>query len=148
MRPSLILAACLALAAPAARAADNAGTIFALEAEVNRAYAANDTKTYFGFYADDLRALFPDGPSTLAAYRTDWEKMIKAGGKVEHFTYTDMHVQMAPGADAAVASYVADVKVIGPDGKPTDNGKFYETDVWFKRGGAWKIVETHYSKAP
>lgn len=166
MRPSPILprlAAALltcALAAAPARADDPSGTselppivedvgqtITVQEAAINHAYATNDLKTYFSYYAPDLRAIFPDGPTTLAAYRADWEKLIASGGKVEHFRFSDLRVQVSPDKDAAVASYVADVKVVGPDGKPSDNGKFYETDVWFKRGKAWQIVETHYSKA-
>jgi ketosteroid isomerase-like protein len=128
-------------------AASVAAQITAAEASCNKAYAANDLKTYFDCYAPDLTGLFPDGRTTLEAYRTDWSKMIQDGGHVDKFNYWNMIIQVSPGGDAAVASYQADVRVTAAGGKPGDTGKFYETDVWFRRAGVWKIVETHYSKA-
>jgi len=169
---ALLLAAPLAGAltgAPAASAADPAATkpaatkpaatkpaatgavvaqITQAEAVMNKAYATNDLKTYFGFYADDLQDMLQDGGRTsLASYRSDWTKMIEAGGHVDKFAYSDMKVQVSPAGDAAVVSYQADVKVTNPDGKPGDTGLFYETDVWFRRGGVWKLVESEYTKA-
>jgi len=136
----------LADAAPAAAAPDIAAQIAAREAACNAAYAANDLKTYFGCYAEDMTGLFPDGRTTLAEYRDSWTKMIKAGGHVDQFDYADLKIQVAPGGAAAVASYHAQVKVTQPNGKLSDHGLFYETDVWFRGKGGWKIAETHYSK--
>ena len=59
--------ALLAVFATTSVAADPVSTearIRALEANVNAAYAANDLPAYFTYYADDLRALFPEGPTT------------------------------------------------------------------------------------
>jgi ketosteroid isomerase-like protein len=139
--------AALLLIAASAQAASVTAQITAAEASCNKAYAANDLTTYFACYAPDMTGLFPDGRTTLGAYRGDWTKMIQGGGHVDKFDYTDMKIAVSPAGDAAVASYQADVKVTTATGKPGDTGKFYETDVWFKRAGAWKIVETHYSKA-
>jgi ketosteroid isomerase-like protein len=121
--------------------------IHQLENAVNAAYAANDLPTYFTFYADDLRALFPDGPTTLPAYRTDWTSFIKGGGAIESFKDSDMHIQVSPGGDAAVASYLAKVTTRTP-GKGVSDTSYSETDVWFRRDGSWKIVEIHYSENP
>ena len=118
-----------------------------LDDRVNAAYAANDLPAYFAFYADDLRALYPEGPTTLPAYKAQWTAFIKGGGAIERFDYTDMHIQVSPGGDAAVASYLATVATRTP-GKGVETSKFSETDVWFRRAGHWKIVETHYSENP
>ncbi len=124
-----------------------AGQIRKLEAKVNAAYAANDLPAYFAFYADDLRALYPDGPSTLPAYRTEWTAFLKRGGAIKSFNDRDMRIQVSPSGDAAVASYLATVKILTP-GKGVATSSFSETDVWFRRDGRWKIVEIHYSENP
>ena len=137
-----------ALNSPPAAAAPSAETeVRRLEGAVNAAYAANDLPTYFGFYADDLRALFAEGPTTLPAYRTEWTAFIKGGGAIVSFKDSDMRVQASPGDDAAVASYLATVTTRYP-GKGEVRSSFSETDVWFRRDGQWKIVEIHYSENP
>jgi len=84
----------LALASSASAAnAPVEAAIRKLEDKVNAAYAANDLATYFAFYADDLRALYPDGPTTLPAYRTEWTAFIQGGGGIESFK---MAVQSRP----------------------------------------------------
>ena len=118
-----------------------------LEGAVNAAYAANDLATYFTFYADDLRALFAEGPTTLPAYKADWSGFIKSGGGIVSFQDSDMRVQVSPAGEAAVASYLANVTTRVP-GKGEIKSSFSETDVWFKRHGQWKIVEIHYSENP
>jgi ketosteroid isomerase-like protein len=144
----LAAAAAAALSAPAhAAPGDAESQIRRLESAVNAAYAANDLATYFTFYADDLRALFPEGPTTLPAYRSDWTAFIKGGGAILSFKDSDMRVQVSPAGDAAVASYLAAVVTRTP-GKGDVASSYSETDVWFRRAGQWKIVEIHYSENP
>ncbi len=146
MGASALLAAVLILPA-CARQPSPEFQIRQLENSVNAAYAANDLPTYFSFYADDLRALFPDGPTTLPAYKADWTAFIKSGGAIESFKDSDMQIQVSPGGDAAVASYLAKVTTRTP-GKGVSQSSFSETDIWFKRAGSWKIAEIHYSENP
>ena len=141
-----LLGALLATAVSAAPVSPE-GRIRQLEDQVNAAYAANDLATYFTFYADDLRALYPDGPTTLPAYRTEWTAFIRGGGAILSFTDSDMRIQVSPRGDSAVASYLATVATKTP-GKGVVTSRFSETDVWFKRAGRWKIVEIHYSENP
>jgi len=137
-----------ALNSPAAAAPASAeAQVRRLEDAVNAAYAANDLPTYFTFYADDLRALFAEGPTTLPAYKSDWTAFIKSGGAIVSFKDSDMQVQVSPDGDAAVASYLAAVSTRSP-GKGEVKSSFSETDVWFRRNGQWKIVEIHYSENP
>ncbi|HEY2661499.1 MAG TPA: nuclear transport factor 2 family protein [Caulobacteraceae bacterium] len=135
-----------ALASPAGAAPDaTASRIAKLEQQVNAAYAANNLPAYFAFYADDLRAMFPpEAPTTLPAYKAEWSAFIKSGGGIVSFKYSDMHIQVSPSGDAAVASYQAVASTRTP-GKGVSAESFDETDVWFKRDNVWKIVEVHYS---
>jgi ketosteroid isomerase-like protein len=149
-RRAALAAALLLLAViriPAAAAADPAQEIRQLEVDINAAYAANDLPRYFAYYADDFRGMFPEGPTTLPAYRTMWTDFIKSGGAILSFTYTELQVQVSPGADAAVASYRASVKTKNP-GKDPVVENYLETDVFFHRAGQWKLVEVHYSPDP
>ena len=117
-----------------------------LEARVNKAYAANDLPVYFAFYADDFRGMFPEGVSNKPDYVKSWTAFIKSGGKIEKFDYTGMVVQVSPAGDAAVATYHAVATTKYP-GKPVEDDKYDETDVWFHRAGTWKLAEVHYSVA-
>jgi ketosteroid isomerase-like protein len=55
-----------------------------------------------------------------------------------------MRVQMSPSGDAATATYAVDVVTRQADGKKTRE-KAWETDVWYKRDGKWKLVHVHYN---
>jgi ketosteroid isomerase-like protein len=58
-----------------------------------------------------------------------------------------MKVQVSASGDAAVASYRVRVVMRQPDGKTTTED-VQETDVLFKKQGAWKVVHLHYSPKP
>lgn len=118
-----------------------------LEGKVNGAYAANDLPTYFSFYATDFTQWLPSGRTDLESYKKEWTSFITSGGKVEGVDISDMHIQIGPNTDTAVATYRLRVKTRSPKGQ-VDEETFQETDVWFKRAGAWKIVHLHYSPAP
>jgi len=117
-----------------------------IETKINEAYAKNDLPTYFSYYADDFRGIFPDGFTTLDAYRKEWTNSVKAGNIVLKFTYTDMQIQVSPANDAAVATYKATANMRYAGKEPVDE-HYFETDVFFRRAGVWKLVEVHYSTA-
>jgi len=118
-----------------------------LEAKVNAAYAANDLPTYFSYYASDFTQWLPDGRTDLPEYVKMWTDNIKQGGKILADQVSDLHIQVGPGGDTAIASYLLHVKERTPKGEINDSDN-HETDVWFKRDGVWKIVHLHYSPAP
>jgi len=132
-------------AAPAST--DPAEEIRQIEKDIAAVYAANDLPRYFAYYADDARLLFPEGPSTMAGYRTMWADFIRSGGAIKEFTLSDLVVQLAPGNQAAVASYRAHVLTKNPGAGVADEN-YLETDVFFRRDGKWIIVEVHYSLQP
>ena len=118
-----------------------------LEQKVNAAYAANDLPLYFSFYAPELSQWFPEGRTDLAMYQKEWTSFIRNGGRVEADQMSDLHIQISPSGDAAVASYLLHVRTRSEKGAMTEEDN-QETDVLFKRGGVWKIVFLHYSAAP
>jgi ketosteroid isomerase-like protein len=145
---SLFVVVLLAVAAGSAMA--QSGTereINELEQKMNAAYAANDLPAYFAYYDPDFTQWLPEGRTDLPQYEKMWTAFIKSGGGVESDQTSDMHVQVDPSGDTAVASYLLRVKTRSAKGIVTDE-EFQETDVWFKRGEAWKVVHLHYSHAP
>jgi ketosteroid isomerase-like protein len=121
--------------------------VLALEQAFNEAYAANDLPKYFGYYAEDLVALFPEGRTTLAAYREEWSKFIKDGNRLTSVKTSDMVIRPSPAGDEVTASYRIAVRTRFVDGKFTDE-LFDESDVWLKRTGKWQVAHVHYSAAP
>jgi ketosteroid isomerase-like protein len=114
------------------------------EARFNAAYAANDMAKYWPFYDAGLTQWWPDGRVDLAKYKADWTKLLADGGRVLQNDLSDMLVQVSPSGDAAVASYRARVVTRQPDGRVTTED-VQETDVWFKKDGAWRVVHLNFA---
>ena len=117
-----------------------------LIASYNAAYERNDLEAYFTAFAPDLTQWFPSGRVDKPAYQASWTKYIGAGNRVERVEVRDLRVQMSPAEDAAIASYVLRVttRPVKGDVSTEDN---QETDVLFKRNGAWTIVHVNYAPA-
>ena len=152
MKPARFLTAALVLLLPVAFLAVSAGQRAAedevrdLEQRANAAYEANDLPKYFSFYAADFSQFLPEGRTDLNAYKKQWTAYIGEGNRVQKVEIADLHVQIGPSGDTAVASYILRVRTKLKDGKITDESN-QESDVLFKRNGDWKIVFLHYSAA-
>jgi ketosteroid isomerase-like protein len=109
------------------------------------AYANNDIDTYFGFYADDATVYFYGARQDMAAYREEWAAMMEAGGGVEKNEMSDLQVQVMPCDCVAIATSFIDNRTRAADGTLT-TAKAFETDVWQKIDGEWKIISLHYSE--
>jgi ketosteroid isomerase-like protein len=117
------------------------------EEKFNGAYAANDLPTYFSYYASDCSQWLPQGRTDLPTYQKNWTHFIQSGGRVESATLSDVHIQIGPSEDTAVASYILHVRTRDAKGEASEEDN-QETDVLFKRGGVWKVVFLHYSPVP
>jgi ketosteroid isomerase-like protein len=155
MKPARFAVAALLLIVPVAVVAISArprpssvqDEVREFEQRANAAYEANDLPKYFSFYATDFSQFLPEGRSDLAAYKKQWTEYIGEGNRVQKVDLSDMHIQIGPNKDTAVASYVLRVRTKLKDGKITDEDN-QESDVLFKRNGEWKVVFLHYSAAP
>jgi ketosteroid isomerase-like protein len=133
---------------PARAAADTATTeqeIARLEQVWNDAYGANDLPKYFSYYSENPILVFYNKRTTLADYRKMWAEATKTE-PVESAKVSDLKVQIDPTGDTATASYQLDVRTRHPDGKTTLEHAF-ETDVWSKLKGQWRVCAVHYSTA-
>lgn len=140
----LVLAALPAFAQGGAAAAE--AEVRKVIADYNAAYEKNDLDTYFKAFAPDLTQWFPSGRVDLPTYRADWTKTIQGGAKNEKVEVRDLRVQLSPSADAAVATYILRVTFRSAKGVVSTEDN-QETDVLFKRNGAWTIVHVNYQPA-
>jgi len=144
---SLILAAAFLALQAGPRPASVEDEINKFEQQANAAYEANDLPKYFSFYAQDFSQFLPEGRTDLTQYRKDWSAYVGEGNRIQKVELSDMHIQVGPNKDSAVASYLLHVRTKLKDGKITDEDN-QESDVLFKREGEWKVVFLHYSAAP
>lgn len=120
--------------------------ILALEDRLDRAYRSNDLDTYWSFYADDLTQIWDIGYVSLEQYKREWTALVEGGGGVVETQTQDIRVRVGPTGDTAVVTYLMVADYQGANGNVTE-GRFYETDVWFRRDGRWQIVHYHFSSA-
>lgn len=121
--------------------------IRALAEAFNTAYATNKVDAYFGFYAEDAELYFYGERQNIAAYKKEWHELMAAGGGVEKNEISDLKIQVMPGGNVAIATYFVDNRTRYPD-SGTDSAKAFETEVWRKLGGEWKVVNLHFSEIP
>jgi len=126
----------------------------AVEAEVrdtvnafNQAYADNDVEHYFSYFARDADMYWSGARQTVSGYQEEWVATIDAGGAVEKLGVSDLQVRMLPGGHAAIASFFIDYRMHTPDGEVVEEQAF-ETEVWQKIDGAWKLVGLHNNVIP
>lgn len=144
----------IALFAPVAAAGQGGAAATAAEQEVrafiesyNAAYGRNDLDAYFTSFAPDVTQWFPSGRVDLPSYQASWRKYIGAGNRLEKVEVRDLRVQLDPSLDAAVATYLLRVSTRSAKGEVTTEDN-QETDVLFKRNGAWTLVHVNYAPAP
>ena len=113
----------------------------------NEAYADNDLELYFSHFAEDADMFWSGARHTTAAYRDDYMATIKAGGAVEKNVVSGLVIRMLPGNEAGIASFFIDYRFRNPGGEITVEQAF-ETEVWEKIDGAWKLVGMHNNVIP
>lgn len=111
----------------------------------NDAYANNNVDDYFGYYDADATVYFFGARQDISAYHEEWTETISAGGGVEKNELSDIQVQVMPSSDVAVATYFVDYRMRAPDGE-ISVAKAFETEVWQKIEGEWRVVSLHYSE--
>ena len=114
----------------------------------NVAYETNDVDGYFDMYTDDAMLYFYGERWEVSTYYDYWKNaMVGAGGGVEKNTTSDIQIKVAPGGNTAVVGSFIENRSHSPEGNINEE-KGYETEVWQKIEGEWKIVSLHYSVIP
>jgi ketosteroid isomerase-like protein len=147
-RPISVLAATLisfvALASHHGSAEDE---VRAAAEAFNTAYATNDIEAYFGHYADEATLYYYGARQDLSAYHEEWSAMMEAGGGVEVNEMSDVVIQMMPSGEVAIATSFIDNRTRSVEGE-VSTVRGFETDVWQKIDGEWKIISLHYTEIP
>ena len=113
----------------------------------NTAYASNNIEGYFGHYADNATVYFFGARQDMSVYHDEWSAMVDAGGGVQVNEMSDLVIQMMPGGTVAISTYFVNNQTRSPEGEAS-TVRAFETDVWQKFDGDWKIVSLHYSEIP
>ena len=114
----------------------------------NVAYETNDVDGYFDMYTDDAMLYFYGERWEVSTYYDYWKNaMVGAGGGVEKNTTSVIQVKVAPGGNTAVVGSFIENRSRSPEGNINEE-KGYETEVWQKIEGEWKIISLHYSVIP
>jgi ketosteroid isomerase-like protein len=142
---TLILTMALPLVALAGNPEAVESKIAEMEKAFNEAYTANQIDTYFDFYAKDATLFFYGERQPVERYHQEWQASINAGGAVVSNDVSDMEIRVLPGGKAAVASSFIDNSTRSPDGELT-TVRAYESNVWQKIDGQWKVVSLHYNE--
>lgn len=144
---SSIIVALMSLSAMAEHHDEDNADLYAAIQAFDRAYATNDTDTYFDYYAEGATLFYSGNRQDLAAYAESWPEFMEAGGGVEKNEMSDLKVQVLAGGDVAVSTAFIDNITRSPDGSK-DAIRAFETDVWQKFDGEWKVVSLHYTELP
>lgn len=141
------LVVCLFLAAPLY--ADNhdgvAEEIKAAVQSFNGAYESNDYETYFSYYTEDATLFFFGERQKVSDYYASWSAGIEAGAGVDNYELSDVQVQVLAGGEGAISSYFIVGTSHTVDGE-SSTVNAYESEVWQKIDGDWKIVSLHYTE--
>ena len=114
----------------------------------NKAYETNDVEGYFNHYANDAMLYFYGDRWEVSTYHEYWKTaVVGAGGGVEKNMQSDLQVKVTSGGDTAIAAYFVENRSRSPEGEINEE-KAYESDVWQKIDGVWKIISMHYSVIP
>jgi len=145
LRLSCFLLALLPFTALAEHHSGKPPALYAAIKAFSDAYENNDVETYFGFYADDATIYFYGARQDVSSYHDQWIAMVQGGGGVEMDEASDLRIQVTPSEDVAVATYFVANRTRYADGTRSEVRAF-ETDVWQKIDGAWKIISLHFSE--
>lgn len=110
----------------------------------DKAYATNDVETYFAYYADGATIFYSGERQDLTAYREEWTALIEAGDGVEINEMSDLIIQIMPSGDTAISTSFVDNS--SRYGDEVVSIRAFETDVWQKIDGEWKVVSLHYTE--
>ena len=114
----------------------------------NIAYETNDVEGYFDLYEENAMIYFYGERWTVSDYYDYWKNnMVGAGGGVEKNATSNMQIKVAPGGNTVIISFYIDNRSRSPEGEINEE-KGYETEVWSKVNGEWKIIALHYSLVP
>ena len=146
-RIAVLAATLISFAALAAHHESAEDEVRAAAEAFNTAYATNDIEGYFGRYAENATVYYFGARQDMSAYHKEWSAMMDAGGGVEVNEMSDIVIQMMPSGEVAIVTSFIDNQTRSPEGE-VSTVRAFETDVWQKIDGEWKVVSLHYTEIP
>ena len=116
--------------------------------KLTETYGANDIDGYFSLYAPDLTWWGPSGRSDRESYRKRWTAAVERTGGLESAETSDLRIQVSPGGDLAVASYLLTVTNRNPGENRPEGATYQMSPTLIKRDGSWTIVHLHFQVVP
>ena len=107
-------------------------------------YRAGDIPGYLAHYAPDISAYYSGTLMNSDEARKFIKSLFEGDGKTLDFQMGGPQIQFSESEDAAIVRYPWRERFLYGDGRVTDT-EYYETDVWYRRDGAWKIAHVHQS---
>ena len=106
-------------------------------------YELGDIEGYLEHYAPDMTSYFEGAVSNHDEACSFIRSAFDGGGKTLEFQTGDRsQVMFSASEDAATFCYPWREKFRFVDGRVTDTD-YYQSEVWFRRDGKWKIVHVH-----
>jgi ketosteroid isomerase-like protein len=101
---------------------------------------------YLSYYWDDAILFAVDERMTLADLRRAFVALLQAGGGPLTIELPDVDdIVISNGGDAATTTFTWRARSRSEEGIDTDRS-YYETDVWYRRDGVWKIIRMHLTR--
>lgn len=107
-------------------------------------YKEGDIAGYLSHYAPDITANYSGALVNSNEARAFLKSLFAGNGKTLSFQMGEPQIQFSENEEAAIVRYPWREHFQYDDGRETDI-EYYETDVWYRRNGEWKIAHVHQS---
>jgi ketosteroid isomerase-like protein len=109
-------------------------------------WVGRQAEAYLSFYWDDAVIFAVDKRMTLAELRRAFVALLEAGGGPLMIDLPPVDdIVISSRGDAATTSFEWRSRSRSADGVDTDR-LAYETNVWYRRNGIWKIIRMHLTR--
>jgi ketosteroid isomerase-like protein len=109
------------------------------------AYRSGRIEEYLAAFAPDATVFFAGRLMDLEGWRRFLGSFFDTGGRMLSFSSeTPDHILLNDRGDAATVDYPWSESFLYADGRKI-NARYHESNVWFRRNGAWRIVQYHLS---
>jgi ketosteroid isomerase-like protein len=130
-------------AAPSAAQAAIIAAIGGIQRKRIEAWMRRDADAYLSFYWDDAVIFAVDKRTSIAEFRRWMVALFAAGGGSLTMELPPVDdIAISSSGDAAVASFIFRTRFRSAEGIEADETN-YETNVWYRRDGVWKIIGLH-----
>jgi uncharacterized protein (TIGR02246 family) len=119
--------------------------ILSLEKEAMERWRQGDPGGFIELSADEISYIDPGLTKPIVGLEAFRDYLSQFTGKVNYQRSEFIDPQVVEIGDAALLTYNYRSSVVSPEGEIASQTPWNATEVYARRGGAWKIVHTHWS---